>query len=268
MNGHVSGDSLVGLTVDDDGVAVLAMRDEAGKNAFSRPMVAALTAAFDALGQRRDAKVCVLTGLPSVFSAGGDREVLIGLAEGTLAPYDLLLTRSLIEVPVPTIAAMTGAAVGGGLVFGLACDMVVLARESRYGANFMDLGFTPGMGSTRLLQFAVGEYVAAEMLFGGQYFRGEHFAGRGQINAVVPRAEVEDRALDMARRIADKPRPALLLLKRALALPRRRAFEEARTVESMMHEVCFADPQVLARIRENYSIGGSGNSGNGNANGR
>lgn len=255
MNGQVPESSLVGLTVDDDGVATLAMRDEAGKNAFSRAMVAALTGAFDEVARRQDVKVCVVSGLPAVFSAGGDREVLLGLADGTIAPYDLLLTRSLLEVPVPTIAAMAGAAVGGGLVFGLACDMVVLARESRYGANFMDLGFTPGMGSTRLLQFAVGEYVAAEMLLGGQYFRGEHFAGRGQINAVVPRAEVEARALEMARRIADKPRPALLLLKRALALPRRRAFEEARTVESMMHEVCFADPQTLARIRENYGHG-------------
>jgi polyketide biosynthesis enoyl-CoA hydratase PksI len=108
------------------------------------------------------------------------------------------------------------------------------------------------MGSTRLLQFAFGEYVAAEMLYGGQYFRGEALAGKAQVNAVVPRAEVLARAVDMAARIADKPRPALLLLKRALALPRRRAFEEARTVESMMHEVCFADPQTVARIRANY----------------
>ena len=47
-----------------------------------------------------------------------------------------------------------------------------LARESRYGCNFMDLGFTPGMGTTRLLQAAVGPYVAAEMMLGAKYFRG------------------------------------------------------------------------------------------------
>lgn len=263
MNAQVPTDSLVELAVDDDGVAVLTMRDAAGKNVFSRAMVAALTRALGEAGERRDVKVLVLAGLPEVFSAGGDREILVGLAEGTIQPYDLLLTRSLLEVPVPTVAAIAGPAVGGGLVFGLACDMVVLARESRYGCNFMDLGFTPGMGSTRLLQFAVGEYVAAEMLFGAQYFRGEHFAGRGQVNAVVPRAEVLARALDIARRIADKPRHALLLLKRALALPRRRAFEEARTVESMMHEVCFADPQTVARILENYRGGSRGGSNGG-----
>jgi polyketide biosynthesis enoyl-CoA hydratase PksI len=234
------------------GVAELWMHDEPGNNAFSSEFVEQLLARMAELSRAREAKVCVLRGLPEVFCAGGDRRVLLDLAEGNLAPYDLELTRTLLELPVPTIAAMEGHAVGGGLVFGLACDMVVMARESRYGANFMDLGFTPGMGATRLLQFAFGEYVAAEMLFGGQYFRGEQLAGRGQVNAVLPRAEVLPQALDMAARIADKPRAALLLLKRALALPRRRAFEEARTVESMMHEVCFADPTTVARIRANY----------------
>lgn len=256
MNAHVPMDSPVTLAVDEDGVALLSMRDSAGKNAFGRAFVSALTAALTELQARPEVRVCVLRGLPEVFSAGGDREVLLGLAEGTIAPYDLTLTRALLEVPVPTVAAMAGAAVGGGLVFGLACDMVVLGRESRYGCNFMDLGFTPGMGTTRLLQLAVGEYVAAEMMFGGQYFRGEHFAGRGQINAVLPRAAVEAHADAIARRIADKPPAALRLLKRALALPRRRAFEEARTVESMMHEVCFADPETRARIRENYRTDG------------
>ncbi|MCY0992363.1 polyketide synthase [Nannocystis sp. ILAH1] len=258
MNAHVPTDSLVEVTLERDGVAVLTMRDAAGKNAFSRAFAAALTRALEDLGRRADVRVCVVAGLPEAFSAGGDRDVLLGLADGTIAPYDLLLTRALLEVPVPTIAAMAGPAVGGGLVFGLACDMVVMARESRYGANFMDLGFTPGMGATRLVQFAFGEYVGAEMLYGSQYFRGEQLAGRGQVNAVVPRVEVLPRALDMAARIADKPRAALLLLKRALALPRRRAFEEARTVESMMHEVCFADPETVARIRTNYGPGQGG----------
>ncbi|MCY1006901.1 enoyl-CoA hydratase-related protein [Nannocystis pusilla] len=177
MNAHVQTDSLVEVTLERDGVAVLTMRDAAGKNAFGRAFVATLTRALEDLGRRADVRVVVIAGLPEVFSAGGDRDVLLGLADGTIAPYDLLLTRALLEVPVPTIAAMAGPAVGGGLVFGLACDMVVMARESRYGANFMDLGFTPGMGATRLVQFAFGEYVGAEMLYGSQYFRGEHWRG-------------------------------------------------------------------------------------------
>lgn len=244
---------IIDVQVDAEGLALLRMRDEAGKNAFSQTFVAALVAALTALGRRADVKVVVLCGLPAVFSAGGDREVLLGLAEGRIAPYDLLLTRTLLELPQPSVAAIAGAAVGGGLVFGLACDLVFMARESRYGCNFMDLGFTPGMGTTRLLQAAVGAYVAAEMMLGAKYFRGAELAERGaQVNAVLPRAEVEARALDVAGRLCEKPRGALLLLKRALGLPRRLAFEEARTLESMMHEICFTDPATQASIRENY----------------
>ena len=244
---------ILDLQVDADGCAVLRMQDSAGKNAFSQSFVAALVAMLTAVGARADIKVVVLCGLPDIFSAGGDRSVLLGLAEGRIAPYDLLLTRTLLELPQPSLAAMAGPAVGGGLVFGLACDLVFLARESRYGCNFMDLGFTPGMGTTRLLQGAVGPYVAAEMMMGAQYFRGQQLAERGaQVNAIVPRAEVEARALDVAARLCEKPRAALLLLKRALGLPRRLAFEEARTLESLMHELCFADPATQALIRQNY----------------
>lgn len=241
----------VTVTVED-GIADLHMCDVEGKNAFSRGFVDELMAGLRRAGAD-DVRVCVLRGLEEVFSAGGDQSVLLGLAESTIAPYDLLLTRALLEVPVPTIAAMAGHAVGGGLVFGLACDVVLLGKESRYGANFMELGFTPGMGTTRLLQIAVGEHVAAEMMYGGQYFRGSHFEGKGSINYVLPKQKVESRARKVAQRFADKPRFALSLLKRSLALPRRKAFEEARAVESMMHEVCFSRPETRERIAENYT---------------
>lgn len=237
----------------DDGLAVLRMQDDAGKNRFSRAFVAEMVEALERLGRDEAVKAVVLCGLPDVFSAGGDREILLGLAEGKIAPYDLLLTRTLLEVPVPTIAAMAGAAVGGGLVFGLACDLVFMAAERRYGCNFMDLGFTPGMGATRLVQASVGEYVAAEMLMGAQYFRGDQLAARNaQVNGILPAAQVEAKAMDVGRRLCDKPRRALSLLKRELGLGRRQAFEAARTAESMMHALCFADPATQATIRENY----------------
>lgn len=245
----------VSLTIDG-GVAELWMHDEPGNNAFSSEFIDQLLERMAELARAREAKVCVLRGLPEVFCAGGDRRVLLDLAEGNLAPYDLELTRTLLELPIPTIAAMEGHAVGGGLVFGLACDMVVMARESRYGSNFMDLGFTPGMGTTRLLQVAVGDYLAAEMMFGCQYFKGSHFEGRAQVNYVVPRAKVLGQAQKVATRLTDKPRFAIELLKRQLSLPRRLAFEQARTSESLMHQVCFADAAIRDRIRENYDLGG------------
>jgi polyketide biosynthesis enoyl-CoA hydratase PksI len=239
------------LEVDDAGVAVVHMHDVAGKNAFSRAFVAELVQVFGELAHPT-VKVAVLRGLDDVFSAGGDREVLMALATGDVAPYDLLLTRSLLEIPVPTIAAMAGHAVGGGLVFGLSADLVFMGRQSRYGLNFMEMGFTPGMGTTRLVQAAFGEYLAAEMMFGCQYFKGAQLEGRVLVNGVLDRAEVLPRAMDVAARMAEKPRHALELLKRTLGLPRRKAFEEARTLESLMHEICFTRPETRARIAADY----------------
>jgi polyketide biosynthesis enoyl-CoA hydratase PksI len=116
----------------------------------------------------------------------------------------------------------------------------------------MNMGFTPGMGTTRLLQLAVGEYVASEMMYGGQFFKGAHFESSAGVNYVLPRDQVFPKALELAQRIAEKPRMALTLLKRALLQPRRQALEEALTEESRMHRLCFDRPETARMIQEYY----------------
>jgi polyketide biosynthesis enoyl-CoA hydratase PksI len=188
-----------------------------------------------------------------VFCGGGNREMLRDLAQGRVAASDLMLSRTVLDLPIPIIAAMEGHAVGGGLTLALCCDIVLMAREARYGCSFMNMGFTPGMGTTRLLQLAVGEYLAAEMMYGGQFFRGSHFAGRSAINYVLPRDQILPKALSLAQRIAEKPRPALELLKRSLSLRKRELFERARALEPSMHELCFSRPETAVLIEENYA---------------
>jgi polyketide biosynthesis enoyl-CoA hydratase PksI len=235
-----------------DGVGLLQMQDHAGRNAMSERFVGELTRALRAAAAWREGKVVVLSGLPEIFSSGADRETLVGLVSGRLSPTDILLPKLVLDLPVPVIAAMEGHAVGGGLALGLSCDLAVLARESRYCASFMNMGFTPGMGCTRLLEWALSPALVAELLYTGVAKRGRDLEGHAGVNAVVPRAEVMPRALDLAERIADKPRPALELLKRTLSLPRRRAFEETLTLESFMHQITLRDPSVLAGIEEHH----------------
>jgi polyketide biosynthesis enoyl-CoA hydratase PksI len=142
-----------------------------------------------------------------------------------------------MDLPVPVVAACRGHAIGGGLALALSCDLVFLAEESRYGANFIDLGITPGMGMTHLLEHFVGPAVAHELLYTGEPRRGRDLAHAGHgFNGVSPALEVEERAIDTALRIADKRVESTRLLKRALTLPRRRAFEESHTLETLMHE--------------------------------
>jgi len=243
----------VTLTHPDEGVVVLTMQDIPNRNAFTEPFVDALLEGFREASADRENRVIILRGLEDVWCAGAHEDLLMDLAEGDMDAGDILLSKALLDVPIPVIAAMEGHAVGGGLALALCCDVLIMARESRYGCSFMNMGFTPGMGITRLLQDAVGEYMAREMMFGGQMFRGSHFESRSAVNYVLPRGKVFRKAQQLAQRMAEKPRFALEILKGDLSIRHRQFFEETRTREAAMHRLCFGRPETAARIKENYN---------------
>lgn len=239
---------MVRLTIAD-GIARLVLADPSTSNALGETMVHALQDAFAAIDRDPGARVVVLLAEGETFSSGAPRDLLLRLAAGELRPTDIVLPKLLLDCPVPVVAAMAGHATGGGFALGLAADIVMLSAESRYGFTFMNMGFTPGMGTTRLCEHVLSAAVAHELLYSGEVRRGAAFTGSG-INRILPRVRVEPEALDLAARIAEKPRASLTLLKRTLSLPRRRAFEDSITQESLMHQVTFAG--AAARIEDSY----------------
>lgn len=253
MSGDLCSTSrLVRVATSADGIYTVEMADRTNRNAFSECFVEQLKECLDAAAEESSIKVVVLVGLEDVFAAGASREMLGRLARGEVPPTDILLTKSLLDIPVPTISAMQGHATGGGLALGFAADIIVLSRESRYGASFMNLGFTPGMGITRVLEHALSPAVAHELLYTGAYWRGSELAERGGINHILPKAQVRAKAFDIAAQIAEKPRRSLELLKRTLSVGRRQAFEESRTVESLMHTITFSQTDIVERIENEY----------------
>ena len=221
-------------------------------HALSHAVVEHLGRVFGAI-ERAEVGAVVLAGGDEWFSSGASREVIEDLVRERRDAGEILLPRLLLECPVPVIAAMAGSAIGGGFALGIAADLVMIARESRYSLNFLELGFTPGMGTTRLLEHVLSTAIAHELLYSGEARRGRDFDGRSGINAILPRAEVLPRALDLAARIAGKPRAALVSLKRALSLARRQAFEAARTQEAQMHALSFSRPGAAQRILESLA---------------
>lgn len=209
--------------------------------------------ALDELAKRSDLKVLILDGEEDVFSAGASLTFLRKLSAGQVQERAWwALPDKLLSFPVPIIAAVSGHAVGGGLMVALCCDMLVGANESRYGFNFVELGFTPGMGATWLLPRVVGTAFAAEMLMTGKLYRGSELGNRALFNNIVPRAEVARVALDLARRVAEKPAHVLGMLKETLAAPRRSGLLEAIREESLMHSICFSKAETRMRIEERY----------------
>ncbi|MCC7055639.1 MAG: enoyl-CoA hydratase/isomerase family protein [Gemmatimonadaceae bacterium] len=237
----------------EDGVATLTLDDPGTGNALSVPMVQALSATLRDLGGRDDLAALVLTGRGASFCSGAPRDLLLALAAQRHEPGDIRLAEDVLAFPVPVIAAMQGHGVGGGFALGLCADVVCLAADARYGLPFLSMGFTPGMGSTRLLEHVLSPALAHELLYTGELRRGSALRGTGGINHVLPSHEVLPRALDVARRIAAHAPDALRLLKRAIGLRRRIAFQESHLAESLMHRVTFADTGIRARIESGYA---------------
>ena len=244
-------DSLVATSIED-GVATVRMQDATNGNSFTDEFLAELRAAMQQVVRDPQTRVLLLCGLPDVFCGGAPLELLRRLSDNPVSPSDLHLPRELLLLPLPCIAAMEGHAVGGGLAVGLCADITVVARESRYGANFMNMGFTPGMGMTRLLEHAMSPALAHEMLYTGRFYRGGVFEGGRGFNRVVPKVEVEAVARDLALQIAEKPRTTLELLKRTLSSRRRKHYETDFQVEEFMHRICFASPETQRQIEEGY----------------
>jgi polyketide biosynthesis enoyl-CoA hydratase PksI len=231
------------------GVATLTLADPRSSNALGEEMVHALQRAFEAIDRDLTVRAIVLAAEGDTFSSGAPRELLLRLAAGELRPADILLPKLLLDCAVPVIAAMAGHATGGGFALGLAADIVLIGDASRYGFTFMNLGFTPGMGTTMLCEHVLSPAVAHELLYTGELRLGRKLAGSG-INHVLPRQDVEPAAHDIAARIADKPRQCVTALKRTLSLPRRRAFEASITQESFMHQITLTG--AARRIQEDY----------------
>lgn len=245
---------IVKVEVDEKGIARLQMRDTANKNIFSPELVEEFLEGLDQLESRHKPKVCIVAGLREVFSGGARKEDLVALCEGHVLVKDLLISERLINAPFPLIAAMEGHAIGGGLMIAACCDIVLAAREMRYGAVFMNMGFTPGMGCTTLLAELMGSFVANEMMYTGKMFKGSQLAQKGtNINYVLPSSQIMATAGDIAVQISEKNLDSIYLLKGCLNTKKKKLLAEARKQEDLMHRISFGFEETRQRIEDKYS---------------
>lgn len=232
----------------EPGIVQLTMQDREHKNTFSMELITALIGAFRDIKNDARYRVVILTGYDTYFCSGGTQQALTMLHEGKGKFSDESLYSLPLECEIPVIAAMQGHGIGGGFVFGLFADFVVLSRESVYTTNFMKYGFTPGMGATYVVPQKLGISLAQEMLLSARNFRGEELARRGVPFPVMPRVEVLSYARQLARDIAEKPRTSLITLKSHLVRASREQLLAVIDQEVAMHEITFHQPEVKDRI--------------------
>ena len=204
-----------------DHVAILTLNRPENRNSMTPDVLEGLA---DGVARARgDAEVrcLVLTGRGRSFCAGADfrsREIRgdtsMAPHERSYATYEPFL--SVLDVEVPTIAALNGHAIGGGLGLAVVCDLRVANREAKYGANFVRLGLHPGMATTYLLPRLMGVPRATEFLLTGRIVSGAEAALAGLVNHAVEAEQVLPKALELAREIAAAAPQAVRWTKRSI----------------------------------------------------
>ncbi|WP_114194382.1 polyketide synthase [Edaphovirga cremea] len=246
----------INLEVHSEGVVFFHINDPVNKNAIDDEFCLQLYSIVETIKKDKSIKVIILTGLPDIFCTGGTEAFLQSLITHYKTNIEHEYAnhlKHLLDIPIPVIAAMEGSATGGGLILGLYADILIAAEESRYGLSFMNMGFTPGMGSTAMSQAAFGYYTGFEMMVTGNYLKGNELKGKCCFNYILPRAEVLDKAIELATAIAEKPRHSLELLKKYLSIERRKALEETSTIEAFMHHISFNQLDIEKNLHDNYT---------------
>ena len=210
------------ITVDD-GLQVMRFLRPEKKNAFTGPMYNAMSEALDA-AETNDAVAChVFIGSGGVFSAGNDindflrRAQASASGDGSGIPTPSLdFIRLLPKVTRPMIAAVDGLAIGVGTTMLLHCDLVYATPAASLRTPFLDLGLIQEAGSSLTAPARMGYPRAFELICLGEPFAAERALEAGLINAIVPADQLEEAALAAARRLAAKPRQALMVSRRLL----------------------------------------------------
>ncbi len=193
--------------------ATITLDDPAHRNALSYAMALALVAAVDR-AVAAEVGAIVVTATPPVFCAGGSVDDLLEPKAPLEEMYAGFL--ALADAPVPTIAAVNGAAVGAGTNVALACDVILCSPAARFEARWLDVGIHPGGGNLWRLRERVGRQAAAALVLFGESVDGEDAARLGLAWRCVPEAELLDLALALARRAAARPHDLVEATKRTL----------------------------------------------------
>ncbi|HEX7326552.1 MAG TPA: 3-hydroxyacyl-CoA dehydrogenase NAD-binding domain-containing protein [Rhodanobacteraceae bacterium] len=203
-----------------DGVLVLALnRADSRVNALSRALMDELERIVERIAIERPAAVVIHSAKPSGFAVGADLAEFEGFARAGSVRAEIehgqAVFQRLAELPLPTVAALRGACMGGGTELALACRMRVAARapDTRIGLPEVQLGIHPGWGGTARLPRLIGAPKAMAMLLTGHTVSAE----RALADGLVDRLAAPDALLDMARELALHPRPRPLA-QRAAAL--------------------------------------------------
>ena len=205
----------------EDGIGTVTIKG--GKmNSFTPAVQQDLTTLIDLLYESisEDLRVVVFRGEGDVFSSGADMSVF----EEELTPQEFRMLNktlpdfydALEDLEIPTVAAINGTCVGGGLELAIACDIRIASDEAKFGFPENNIGLIPGTGGCSRFVKLVGYGTAKEVILTGQLLDADRADKEGLVNRVVPHDQVLAETYDVAEQIADRAPVANGLAKRII----------------------------------------------------
>jgi enoyl-CoA hydratase/carnithine racemase len=192
------------------------------RNAMTSSMYVALAEILNEASKDERARVVLWHGAGDVFCAGNDVEDFLKNPPGPEESPQARLMNALIDFDKPLIAAVHGAAIGGGTAMLTRCDFVYAGESAKFQMPFINLALVPEFGSSCLVPIAIGHIRAAELILLGSPFGATRAAELGLVTQVVSDHSLLKVATEIARNLAAKPAGALQASKRLL----KRSFRE------------------------------------------
>ena len=235
-----------------EGVRVLTLNDPDKRNALSPALQAALGEAVDGIARDAEARVLVVTGAGSAFSAGADLPAVFGeltrevadIRAGLKTIYSSFLRVRALEIPA--IAAVNGAAVGAGVNLAMCCDVRIAGPHAKFGVTFTKLGLHPGGGCTYFLTQALGRQRAMSLIMDGAVLDAEEMLRLGLVREVAP--DPVAAALEVAARWAQVEPGLARDIKRAVGIAERGNFDETLDFEAWAQASSARGPQLAEAI--------------------
>ncbi|KAJ0012745.1 hypothetical protein NQD34_017079 [Periophthalmus magnuspinnatus] len=212
------------LDGEDAGIVVVGLNRPKAKNAISKNLVKMMYDTVEDIKKNNKVRSVILCSVvPGVFCAGADLKERAKMHQSEVGPF-VSKARALItelgNLPMPIIAAIDGAALGGGLEMALACDIRIAANSAKMGLVEAKLAIIPGAGGTQRLPRAIGVSLAKELIFAAKVVDGVEACRLGLVNHSVEQNESGDaayvRALELAREINPQGPIAVRMAKLAI----------------------------------------------------
>jgi enoyl-CoA hydratase len=196
-------------------VAIITLNRPEKKNAMNRQMSGELIKAFDEAETDSDIRAVVLTGGPDCFCAGADLAEVQSSKSGE-PPIEPGMGEKIRYLSKPTIAAIGGYCIAGGLEIALGCDIRIASEEAKIADRHIKMGFLGVGGGIVLLPRLVGMGMGKELIFTGDFIDSKEAYRIGLVNHIYPNDKFINEAFEMAKRITKNPPMALKLSKRAI----------------------------------------------------